>query len=185
MGTHDAPPLPDLSTRDLNRLGAIQHAVLNRMKAAYSATRRELETRFLERYEEEGSKSFVVRFDELGKVATATLNEPRDKPYVADEAAFVAWVEANHPGEVVRTVRESYQKVLFERNVKLTDDGLVIHAKTGEAIPGLSVRKGGDPTSFTLSFEKRGDDNAEDDVFDLALGQSVPALLGIEAGGEG
>lgn len=179
----DPPAAPEPTTRELNQLLAAQTAILNAMTRAARGTRRNLEGRFLERYRDDGSKAFVVRVEGLGKIATATLNEPSDKPYVEDEAAFTDWVEEHRPGEVVKQVRSTYQKSLFEKGVKLTDDG-VVHAKSGEVIPGLAVMKAGEPTSFTFSFEKHDGESAEQDVYELALSQPVRQLLGGREGGE-
>lgn len=47
------------------------------------------------------------------KVASVTMAEPRASVKVVDEAAFVAWVAEEYPGEIVQAVRESFRtKVL-------------------------------------------------------------------------
>jgi hypothetical protein len=62
-------------------------------------------------------------------------------PHVADEDKFTAWVQENHPGEIVPAVRKSYRDALLEEI-----------AGTGEAVPGVEFRQA---TSYvTVTFAK-------------------------------
>jgi len=63
-----------------------------------------------------------------------------DKPSISDEAALLAWVKDNHPGEVVETVRPAFTKALLERAAII--DGMVIDTATGEALPWAGIREG-------------------------------------------
>lgn len=55
-------------------------------------------------------------------------------PKVTDPVKFLGWVEENRPGEVVRSVRESYQKALLEDMKKA---GKAVDPATGDVVPGV------------------------------------------------
>lgn len=81
-------------------------------------------------------------------IGTVTLPVSREAVIVADPAAWVAWVAARHPGEIVQQIRPTSERALLGR---LTVDGdVVVDPDTGEIVPGLSVRPGGVPGRLAL-----------------------------------
>jgi hypothetical protein len=88
---------------------------------------------------------------EIGKlgdlpVGTVQLNKGRESWVIADQRAFLAWVQENRPGEIITTptVRTSYADAVKAACKK---DGGVVDEATGELIvpPGVELREG-DPT---------------------------------------
>ena len=62
---------------------------------------------------------------------------------IADDAAFIAWVQQNAPGEIVPTVRDSYRKAIEAQLVQVGDD--VVLKGTGEAVDWADVGTDGEP----------------------------------------
>jgi hypothetical protein len=76
-----------------------------------------------------------------GKViAKATKSKGRTKLAIHDEAAFLEWVKATHPTEVVESVNPAYVKSL-EARAKDLGLGAVIDSD-GEVVPGVSIIEG-------------------------------------------
>jgi hypothetical protein len=59
-------------------------------------------------------------------------------PVITDPEKFLAWVQEHRPGEVVPSVRESYQKALLEAIKKA---GAPVDPETGEAVPGVEFKE--------------------------------------------
>lgn len=69
-------------------------------------------------------------------IGTVSMTKGRDgRPYVADRDAFMRWVEENHPGEIVHSVRPSFETYV-----------LVTATHTGEFPPGV------EPASFIAPY---------------------------------
>ena len=78
----------------------------------------------------------------LGKV---TKTRGRATPTVKDEAAFLRWVQDNHPEEIEPTVRAAYRtKVLESAKVH----GEAVDPSTAEVIPGVELGQGNPYISF-------------------------------------
>lgn len=80
---------------------------------------------------------------------------------VTDEAAFLRWVIANRPGEIVQAVRESYRKALLEAAAKAGPDaadkkGRPLDPETGEPVDGIGFAAG--TAYLTVNFEPGGED---------------------------
>lgn len=78
--------------------------------------------------------------DEIGAV---TLVSGRTTARLADEAAFVAWVEKTHPGEmetvtITRPNPQFVQRILSAARQL----GTAVDADTGEEVPGITVAEG-------------------------------------------
>lgn len=131
----------------------------------------------LERYDEEGTKSFSVRLPSTGALIGAlTLPEPKDKYEVTDEAAFTAWFAENHPdavtvevipGEPERTVVvpatpdetittiDPKHRTAIMKALKSTDDGIV-DTVTGSYVQGVKFSPGKRPDKFSVTYEPEG-----------------------------
>ena len=99
-----------------------------------------------------GDKKHAV-LDDGTKIGTISVKEGATSTYVADPDAFLAWVKANHPDEVVKTesVRSSYRAAVIAKAKEA--DGVLFDPDTGEQIPGLA-RSHGDPVVSVLVTEK-------------------------------
>jgi plasmid stabilization system protein ParE len=102
-----------------------------------------------------GADSVRAELPDGTRVAKSTLITPNPKPVVSDEAAFAGWVEGFRPDEIVRTVRDSYKRVILER-LASTPDGTAIDPETGEVVPGVRFSTGA--TYVSTRFEKDGRD---------------------------
>ena len=100
-----------------------------------------------------GADSVRAELPDGARVSKSTLITPNPKPVVSDETAFAAWVETFRPDEIVRTVRDSYKRVILER-LASTPDGLAIDPDTGEVVPGVRFSTGA--TYVSTRFEKEG-----------------------------
>lgn len=122
-------------------------------------------------YEEQGSAQ-TWRFD----IGTWSQGISKDLPVVDDPSAWVRWVKDRYESEVYEVVNPAFQKALLGR---LSPAGeVVIDPATGEIVPGLGVRPGGQP--LTLRFKPAGDARAVADQAAEALVGKVLADLGIE-----
>ncbi len=89
---------------------------------------------------------------DLGRVCLPTTDEA---VIVADVEPLKRWVKQHHPDElqIVVEVRPAFQTWLL-KHATITEDGTVIHPRTGEVVPGLGVRPGGQPKSLTITVDR-------------------------------
>lgn len=73
------------------------------------------------------------------KCGTVTYTKGRVTARVVDDAALLAWVQANHPDEVVSQVRPSFLTALLDDAKKA---GAAVSRETGELVPGVEVWMG-------------------------------------------
>lgn len=134
-------------------------------------------TPLLERYDDDGTKSFEVRLPgSQSLVATISLGVPKDSIEVDDDAAFTAWLEQHHadvvskefiPGEPERTVVVPATPDRTETTIdpkgltavmkhfKHTEDGIVDTA-TGVVVDGVKHVPGARPKSFAVKYDGDG-----------------------------
>lgn len=76
-------------------------------------------------------------------VATVAASVSHASVYVCDETAFTRWVAARYPTEVetIERVRAAWQAGFLVR--ALGSVGIVNDPETGEVVPGLAIRPGG------------------------------------------
>lgn len=110
----------------------------------------------------------VVIHELIGK---ATMTKGRAKLVITDESAFLEWVKAQHPSEVVESVNPAFVDGLKAR-AKDIGLGVVIDSH-GEVVPGVAIEEGA--PYVTVRKEK----NAEELVALLLSGGQV-SLDGIE-----
>jgi hypothetical protein len=71
------------------------------------------------------------------KVATVTLaGADKRSASVTSPNLLLAWVAENHPGEIVKAVRDSYLQKLLDT---AKAEGRAIDPATGELVPGITV----------------------------------------------
>lgn len=131
---------------------ALELALTATIADAASQHKDYLRGQLLETFDAIGADSTRVELDgeRIAKVALVT---PADKAYVADEDAFLAWVERENPAEIVKTVRESTRKAFLER-ITQAADGSAVDKNTGEVIDGVAFRRS--TPYVSTRFEKDG-----------------------------
>lgn len=113
----------------------------------------------------------------MGDIGTITLPVSSEQPIISDIAALLAWCKERHPSEVqlIEQVRPSFQGLLLKRAVAAGE--LVVDGETGEIVPGMSVRHGGEARTLTIRatpdakylYAKLGE-RALDDLLAAAMG---------------
>jgi hypothetical protein len=83
-------------------------------------------------------------------VATVALIPAKDGISV-DPSKLLAYVKANHPGEVVEAVTEPFRRALVAR-LKVEDDGTVVDTHTGMAADFATVRPADGKPSLRVTF---------------------------------
>jgi hypothetical protein len=78
----------------------------------------------------------------LGKVSVARGPQT---PAVVNEREFLTWVKNSYPSEITETVRKSFRTKVLE---SARTHGVAVDEKTGEVIPGVTLRVGNPYISF-------------------------------------
>lgn len=134
---------------------AVAKLLIEEIGKADKATRLEGLRLFRAANAELGLKSAQIRLPDGTPVGTATLPQANPRPLI-DEAAFLAYVEAERPEQVVRSVDPTFRKAV-EKNLKIDGDK-VVDLKTGEQVPWATVQPAGPPRSFSITFAEEGRD---------------------------
>ena len=121
--------------------------------------------------------SLAARLPDKTKVAAIRRAGGKSSAKVKDEAKFLRWVQENRPGEIVPTVRESYQKTLLET---LDKQGDLVDPETGEVVPGVEFVTG--TAYLTVNFEPGGEEAIRQAWREQRI--SLDSLLALPAGGE-
>jgi hypothetical protein len=165
-----------VNIRDLNLRFAFLKAVADAIDAELKAERSAHTSTLLEKWRDEGTKSFNILLPGSGaKVGTITLTEPKPSTDVVDEAAFLAWCKENRPDaiavEVIPAIPEQVIPAQPERRreyvdpkaqtailaeLKAADDGDVVDPETGTLVDGVEHKPAGEPRSFSVRYEKDG-----------------------------
>lgn len=116
-------------------------ALLTALKDATEAELAKARAEALALANEVGVKSFDTPFGNI------TVARSASKPYVKDPAMLLAYVQHNHPTEVVTvpTVRPSFITALLNRVEWSTELQEFVDTATGEAVPGIDLSEEGDP----------------------------------------
>lgn len=144
----------------------------------------------LEKYEDEGTKSFNVTLPNGQKVASITLPEGKPVDKTVDEAALFEWAEAQGgidleviPAVAERTVKKVRASWLADKikGAIEGDDGDLIDAESGEVIEGIKRIPGAAPSSFTVRFatdgrEKLATAYRRGELNDLVAGTALPQI---------
>ena len=144
----------------------------------------------LEKYEEEGTKSFAIVLPDGTRVGNITLPEGKPSDQTVDEAALFEWAEAQDgiteeiiPATKKRIVKKVKASWLADKikNAIEGDDGELIDVETGEAIPGVRRVPGKAPSSFTITYAKDGREKIATAyrrglLNDLAAGSALPQI---------
>lgn len=143
-----------METKDRAARVAVLTALRDAIDIAIENDREDLTLNLKELSSAFGVKSIEIELPNGEKVATASLSISESKPFVNNEREFLEWVSQNHPEEIIRTVRPSFQKALFEKAEELYSKEAV-NPRTGERIAGVMFSEGG-KEKLTVRFKKTG-----------------------------
>ena len=140
---------------------AFQDALADYVKS----TRSDMYADLVERYEEDGSKSWDIPLPgDDKKVATLSLSFSKSEPVIDNKAEFTKWAQWNAPDlvkeKVVPESREwvakstALQSLLEDYDAQITDDGLLV-TKDGVPVPGVVVSEEL-PKTFSLRWAGDG-----------------------------
>lgn len=144
----------------------------------------------LEKYQEEGTKSFAIVLPDGTRVGNITLPEGKPSDQTVDEAALFEWAEAQGgidqevipatKKRIVKKVRASWLADKIKNAIE-GDDGELIDVATGEVIPGVRRVPGKAPSSFTITYAKDGREKIATAyrrglLNDLAAGSALPQI---------
>jgi hypothetical protein len=151
-------------------------------------------TNLLEKYEDEGTKSFNVTLPNGQKVASITLPEGKPVDKTVDEAALYEWAEAQGGIDVevipavaertVKKIRASWLADRIKRSIE-GDDGDLIDVESGEVIEGIKRVPGASPSSFSVLFAKDGREKLatayrRGELNELVAGTALPQIASME-----
>lgn len=146
----------------------------------------------LEQYGETGNKSYSVHIPGAEKVATFTIAEPKPTHKV-DPAALLAWCQENRP-DLVETIehpaveahtehrlRDDVEKVIT-KEYDLAQNTYYVNAD-GEPVDGVEYVPAGTPKSFTVRFEKQGQERVIEawragELAGIEPGKNLPQIGG-------
>lgn len=164
--------LKDLNLR-IALLKAISDAITEEVANARQAHRDEL----VERYVDEGTKSFDVRLPNGTKVGAISLTVPKAVTEVTDEELLLKWARENAPdlieevtipGVAAHFVEAVPERTEFALNAKRITElldrvkpvesagGEVVDPDTGSLVDGVTYTPGGTPKSFSVRYEEDG-----------------------------
>jgi hypothetical protein len=159
------------------------------VKGEADEARAELFPDLLEQFNELGTKSFTVKVPGAEKVATFTIAEPKPATKV-DDAALIRWCELNRPDlltDVEHPPVEAWtQTVLTDGALKeiMATCPLVgekFYTETGEEVEGVTYIPAGTPKSFTVRYEKGGQERViqawrDGDLAGIEPGKNLPQI---------
>lgn len=140
-----------MTPRDLAAALALTTVIADAAKARKDEIRAALSAAL----DDVGADSVRAELPDGTRVSKSSLIAPSPKASVDDEAAFATWVETSRPDEIIKTVRESYKRVILDGLVP-TPYGTAIDPETGEVVPGVRFRTGA--TYISTRFERDGRD---------------------------
>lgn len=158
--TPAAAPAPLPNIRELGAHLAVLTAVKSSIDDQITLQKQAVEDA-LSRLREAGvdTKTVELAVDSLGlgRVGSITVPTSTDRVEVDDQAAWLAYVEANHPTEVVYadpTVNSAWSAAFIKGLLADYVSGALINPATGEWIPGLAAVKGGVPMTARVTVGK-------------------------------
>lgn len=179
-----------MSIKSGNQRIALIKAYADALAGFLADARAEHLDQLLERYEEEGTKSFAVTLPDGTKVGTVTLPEGKASDKTTDEAALFEWAELNGgvdvehvpavPARDVKRVRPSWLAGKVKAAIE-GDGGELTDVETGEIIPGIRRVPGKAPSNFTVTYvpggrEKIATAYVRGELNDLAAGTVLPQI---------
>lgn len=111
------------------------------------------------------------------ELAKVTLSLSKTATVVTDGAKLLAWMEARYPArvETIRRVREPFL-TQFLKTLAVSGEQAV-DRETGEIVPGVAVRKGGQPVHLSIKAEPQVKRDMAETVAAL-MASAHPAIVG-------
>lgn len=154
--------------------------------------RAELMETLLAQFEDTGNKSYSVHIPGAEKVATFTIAEPKPTHKV-DPAALLAWCQVNRP-DLVETIehppvepwtehrlRDDVEKVIT-KEYDLAQNTYYVNGD-GAPVDGVEYVPAGTPKSFTVRYEKGGQERVIEAWRNGELGNITPGANLPQIGG--
>lgn len=179
--------MTDLKDKNLRFL--LMKTLADMVGGEVAEARGELMDELLQQFDDLGVKSFTVKVPGAEKVATFTIAEPKPATKV-DNAALLDWCRDNRP-ELTQVIEHPAREAWEE--TALTDDALKVLAESsvlvgeeyftadGQPIEGLKYVAAGRPKSFSVKYEKGGQERViqawrDGDLAGIEPGQNLPTI---------
>ena len=153
-----------MNLKDQNLTFLLMKTLSDMVKTETDTARQELMDKLLAQFNETGTKSFSIQVPGAEKVATFTISEPKPGHKVNSDE-LLSWCQANRP-DLVETLihpmiparteyrlRDDVEKVITSE-YKLAGDTYI--TDDGEPVAGVEYVPAGTPKSFSVRYEKGG-----------------------------
>lgn len=187
--------------RDRNLRIALLTAVKKAVDAEIDAERADHRDMLVEKYTDEGTKTFDVKLPNGPKVATVSLSVPQASMDFTDWDAFAKWAEVNAPSLIVEVPIPAQPRTIIPARKATVEhhlhqgrareylvhfkpagqNGDVVHTDTGEVVPGVTHTPEGTPKSFSVNFTPDGKDDLarawrSGELEHVTVGSVLPAI---------
>lgn len=179
--------MTDLKDKNLRFL--LMKTLADLVASEVGDSRGELMEDLLKQFDDLGVKSFSVKIPGQEKVATFTIAEPKPTTKMHHDELH-DWCLENRP-ELTRIIEHPATEA-WEESV-LADDALKVlsndldligdkfYTSDGEEVPGLTYIPAGRPKSFTVRYEKGGQDRIiqawkDGDLAGIEPGRNLPRI---------
>lgn len=126
-----------------------------------------------------GVKTFASEFGQV------TIGQKASAPFVNNPAMFLAYVQHNHPTEVVTVpqVRPAFTTALLQRVEWSPELQEYVDTETGDAVPGIAMSEPGDPYVTWPSGDAQKSTKEEAATWFASRSEQILAgMLSVEAG---
>lgn len=176
-------------TKAQNLRFLLMKTIADLAKSLTDDERKNVQASLLELFEATDSKSFAVRIPGGEKVATFTLNEPSPKNKI-DSEALLDWARTNRP-DLVETVYHPATEAWQEQRLCVSAEAEIVRdfklagtsyiTADGEPVVGIEYVPSGAPKSFTVRYEKGGQERVieawrDGELPGIDLGGSLPMI---------
>lgn len=175
--------------KDKNLRFLLMKTLADLVAAEVGDARGELMEDLLAQFDDLGVKSFTVKIPGAEKVATFTIAEPKPTTKIEGDR-LLDWCLANRP-DLTRVIEHPAKEAWEE--VVLADDALKVlsgeallvgedfYTESGEQIEGLKYVAAGRPKSFSVKYEKGGQDRVIEawrsgDLAGIEPGRNLPSI---------
>ena len=178
-----------MSLKDKNLEFLLKKTLADLVKSEVDENRGELFPALLEQFEENGVKSFSIKVPGAEKVATFTIAEPKPATKT-DTAALIQWCEQNRPDlltDVEHPPVEAWTQTVLsdgaEAEIMKTCPlvGEKFYGEDGAEVDGLTYIPAGKPKSFTVRYERGGQERVlqawrDGDLATIDTGKNLPKI---------
>lgn len=137
-----------MNARDIARRAIGEKAILDAAKQLNDQTRAELAGQM------EPGDRLTIKADDGTPLGMAYVSDPKGTLRVVDDAAFLEWVQANHPTAIIPAVNPSWQRALLaagaDTNGEVPDGCEVVVGS-----PTLTVKPSDEAKAIALGLVRR------------------------------